>query len=71
LRHTYAATLLSRGVNVKAVAGWLGHASAVVTLTTYSHLMPADEDVARRVLDEALANPAEDYVRTSGQLVAE
>lgn len=55
LRHTFASTLLSRGVSVKAVADWLGHASPVITLTTYAHLMPADEDVARRVLDDALA----------------
>lgn len=65
LRHTFASTLLSRGVSVKAVADWLGHASPVITLSTYAHLMPADEDVARRVLDEALAPAAEDSLRTS------
>jgi integrase len=64
LRHTFASTLLSRGVSVKAVADWLGHASPVVTLSTYAHLMPADEDVARAVLDAALASPA-DISRTS------
>lgn len=57
LRHTFASTLLSRGVSVKAVADWLGHASPVITLTTYAHLMPADEDVARSVLDGALGQP--------------
>ena len=31
LRHTYASTLLSSGVSIKAVADWLGHASPVVT----------------------------------------
>jgi integrase len=67
LRHTFASTLLSRGVSVKAVADWLGHASPVVTLTTYAHLMPADEDVARTVLDAALQTPAEDSVRTEGK----
>jgi integrase len=56
LRHTFASTLLSRGVSVKAVSLWLGHASPVITLQTYAHLMPADEDVARGVLDAAL-NP--------------
>lgn len=55
LRHTFASTLLSRGVSVKAVADWLGHASPMITLATYAHLMPADEDVARAVLDAALA----------------
>jgi len=55
LRHTFASTLLSRGVSVKAVADWLGHASPTITLATYAHLMPADEEVARAVLDAALS----------------
>lgn len=63
LRHTFASTLLSRGVSVKAVADWLGHANPTVTLTTYAHLMPADEEVARAVLDTALA-PRADTLRT-------
>lgn len=67
LRHTFASTLLSRGVSVKAVADWLGHANPTITLTTYAHLMPADEEVARRVLDEALAPGAEDSLRTGTQ----
>jgi integrase len=49
LRHTFASTLLSRGVSVKAVADWLGHSSPAITLATYAHLMPADEEVARAV----------------------
>jgi len=59
LRHSFASTLLSRGVSVKAVANWLGHASPVVTLSTYAHLMPADAEVARAVLDAALSPPVE------------
>jgi integrase len=65
LRHTFASTLLSRGVSVKAVADWLGHGSPVVTLTTYAHLMPTDDDVARGVLDTAFKTPA-DSSRTEG-----
>ena len=70
LRHTFASTLLSRGVSVKAVADWLGHANPNVTLSTYAHVMPADEEVARAVLDAALAGRA-DTVRTAenGQAV--
>ena len=68
-RHTFASTLLSRGVSVKAVADWLGHASPTITLTTYAHLMPADEEVARTVLDAALGPPA-DTQRTGGGLQA-
>jgi integrase len=64
LRHTFASTLLSRGVSIKAVADWLGHASPTVTLATYAHLMPTDDEVARGVLDEVLSAPA-DFSRTS------
>jgi hypothetical protein len=49
---------------VAAVAGWLGHASPVITLSTYAHLMPQDPNVARADLDEALAPPA-DISRTA------
>jgi integrase len=49
-RRTFASILLSQGVSVKAVADWLGHASPVVTLEVYSHLMPVDEDRARTVI---------------------
>ncbi|MGI8684569.1 MAG: site-specific integrase [Acidimicrobiales bacterium] len=34
LRHTFASTLLSRGVSVKAVGDWLGHANPAITLST-------------------------------------
>lgn len=64
LRHTFASTLLSRGVSVKAVADWLGHGTPMITLATYAHLMPADAEVARSVLDSALA-PRADTVRTA------
>ena len=64
LRHTFASTLLSRGVSVKAVADWLGHANPTVTVTTYAHLVPADEEVARAVLDDVLGVRA-DTLRTA------
>ena len=64
LRHTFASTLLSAGVSVKAVADWLGHASATITLETYAHLMPVDDDRARTVLDAVFAQSAEDQLRT-------
>jgi integrase len=40
LRHTCATTLLRRGVNPKIVSERLGHASIVLTLDTYSHVLP-------------------------------
>jgi hypothetical protein len=42
-------------VSVKAVADWLRHPSPTVTLTTYAHVMPADEEVARVALDAGLS----------------
>jgi integrase len=47
--------LLSQGVSVKAVAEWLGHASPVMTLNVYSHLLPVDETRARTAIQAALA----------------
>lgn len=65
-RHFAASALISGGASVKQVQTFLGHASAVITLRTYSHLFPGDEDRTRNVLDAALGplvSPA-DSVRT-------
>ncbi|MDQ3088819.1 MAG: site-specific integrase, partial [Acidobacteriota bacterium] len=40
LRHTTATLLLSAGENPKIVSERLGHASIVLTLDTYSHVLP-------------------------------
>jgi len=40
LRHTAATLLILAGVHVKVVAERLGHASAVMTLDVYSHVLP-------------------------------
>lgn len=65
LRHFAASVLISGGASVKQVQMWLGHSSAVVTLTTYSHLWPGDDDRTRAVMDAALGGLA-DSVRTRG-----
>lgn len=54
LRHFAASALISGGASVKQVQQVLGHANASVTLNTYSHLWPGDEDRTRTVLDAAL-----------------
>lgn len=66
LRHHYASVLLSAGASIKAVQVNLGHASAKVTLDTYGHFMPDDEDRTRMAIDAAHARPAEDRLRTEG-----
>jgi integrase len=53
-RHFAASALISGGASVKQVQSFLGHASAVITLRTYAHLWPGDEDRTRNVLDAAL-----------------
>lgn len=47
-RHTAATTLLLAGVDVRTVAGVLGHSVATTTLSTYAHLMA---DTQRDAID--------------------
>jgi len=50
LRHTYASLLIEQGENIKYVQNQLGHASPMVTLTVYAHLMnPANKEAASRL----------------------
>jgi integrase len=58
LRHTHASLLLVRGVHPKVVSERLGHASIVITLDTYSHLMPTMQEEAVREFDAWLAGRA-------------
>jgi integrase len=56
LRHTYASTLLSRGVRLDYVSRQLGHAQITTTERVYRHWIPdtAAEAIARRrQLDDA------------------
>jgi integrase len=49
LRHTYATAALASGVHVKVLSQRLGHADIAITLKTYAHVMPGDdEDAAHR-----------------------
>lgn len=52
LRHFYASALIRAGLNVKVVSVRLGHANAAMTLNTYSHLWPDDEDRTRAAVDD-------------------
>ena len=65
LRHFYASALIAGGASVKQVQKRLGHASAVITLKTYAHLWPGDDDRTRDVMDAALSSLA-DSPRTAG-----
>ncbi|WP_245554136.1 tyrosine-type recombinase/integrase [Nocardia takedensis] len=52
LRHLYASKLLARGVSVKELAEYLGHADAGFTLRVYTHLLPSSHERARQAVDE-------------------
>jgi integrase len=69
LRHFYASGLIRAGCDVVTVQRALGHSSAAITLTTYSHLWPDANDRTRRAAGELLAaslGAAADQLRTEG-----
>ena len=46
--------MIAAGVNAKALATYMGHASMTITLDRYGHLMPGNEDEAAALLDAYL-----------------
>lgn len=50
-RHSHASVLCNAGVNIKEIARRLGHERVEITLKTYAHLYPKEEEVAVSVLD--------------------
>lgn len=64
LRHYVATRLLASGVDVRTVAGRLGHRNASTTLNVYSHfLAEADRDAANllgKIFDDAVAGVSGD-----------
>jgi integrase len=54
LRHTYASLLIEQGENIKYIQSQLGHASPVVTLTVYAHLMKSVNQESACRLENAI-----------------
>jgi integrase len=54
-RHTFASLMIAAGVNAKALATYMGHASVTITYDRYGHLMPGNENEAAALLDAYLA----------------
>jgi integrase len=54
LRHGCATLLLGAGVNPKIVSERLGHSSIVLTLDTYSHVLPTMQEEATEKLERIL-----------------
>jgi integrase len=53
-RHTFASLMIAAGVNARALASYMGHASVTITFDRYGHLMPGNEDEAAALLDAYL-----------------
>ena len=56
LRHSYATALLSANVHPAVVQSALGHSSIMLTIDTYSHVMPGLEEAAARRIDDILGD---------------
>jgi integrase len=56
LRHSHASQLISSGAPITAVSDRLGHANSAITLSIYSHALPADVNAAAEVWNAAMAN---------------
>jgi hypothetical protein len=59
LRHSHASELLSQGAPITAAAERLGHASPNITLSIYSHALPADNEAAAKLWNDAMADVLE------------
>ena len=57
-RHSHASLLLSFGVPITVISQRLGHSDINMTLNTYSHLVPRDEDKAINMINNLIdCNP--------------
>lgn len=59
LRHSHASTLIASGVDVVTVSRRLGHASPVVTLSVYAHLVRNNDQAVTDAIDAALRTTTE------------
>ena len=55
LRHSHASILLSKGVPAAVVSQRLGHADQNITLSIYSHALPADTRAAAKIWNDSMA----------------
>lgn len=58
LRHTTATLLLQAGINPKVVSERLGHATVVLTLDVYSHVLPNMQEEATEKLEAMIFSKA-------------
>jgi integrase len=60
LRHHYASVVLRDGVDIRALAEYLGHSDPAFTLRVYCHLMSGSPDRIRLAVDRAFSESAPD-----------
>lgn len=54
-RHSHATLLLSKGIPITVISQRLGHADMTMTLNTYSHLIPEDENKAVNLINNLIS----------------
>ena len=64
-RHTHATLMLKQGVNAKIISERLGHSSVVITLDTYSQVLPGLQEAAARGFDEGLGRTNQDVISST------
>lgn len=69
LRHTMATQLLKAGVNPKIVSERLGHKDIVLTLSTYSHVLPAMQEVAVNALENVLESGTYSHTKSGSHTI--
>lgn len=55
-RHSHASLLANEGINIQEIARRLGHSNANITLKTYSHLYPRENERAISILNKISDN---------------
>ncbi len=53
-RHSHASLLANEGINIQEIARRLGHSNVQITLRTYSHLYPREQERAVTVLNKVV-----------------
>jgi integrase len=64
LRHSHASHMLRQRIPLKTVQQRLGRANASVTLNTYAHMLPGDDEEAAELIDKRLREAIKKQLET-------
>lgn len=62
-RHSHASLLISNNIPPTVVSHRLGHSDIAMTLNTYSHMLPDDENKAVCLLNDIKKNDEENNIQ--------